>query len=337
MRTTSRTKTGGFTGFTGTGKTSTVVLTTAEAKAQYDRVIDTARKATALREEAKAGKVKAFTAYVHPEAFAALMDGCENRPLRKTNLWVDAIRQDSFILTGDSLVITPDGKMRNGFHRATASIITNTPVPVTILLGAPYGNIVTTDTNWVRSIKDTFFYAGIENPGVRSKATDQHRKYFVATEAGGETAIGNVHKLATPERQSLLDWYRNNPVSDEIIEFRNDVQTTLGATYKERFEDRPQISRDGLLVARMITDGVDEADSAAFWNGLLTGEGVLKNGPISALYDYLTQHQRTSARWAALVAVTITAWNAYREQPPRPLNAEQLAAVSERDTAPVAH
>lgn len=227
-----------------------------------------------------------------------------NRNIRRANLETvkRAITNREWELNGEAIKIDIDGYMLDGQHRCQAVIETGISIKTFLIEGLPPETQVTMDTGKARSLADFLAMRGVKN-AVRVAACAS--RIYVTQNHGirqGARVSGSSSYATIRER---LTWLDDNPWVEDVAAQANEVRT------KAKF---PGIA----MVAALIYwfDQIDSEDSQYFWARLADGVNLPAGHPILVLLaalQRLSEEIKGARNEYYVAAITIKAWNAYRE------------------------
>lgn len=202
-------------------------------------------------------------------------------------------------LNGVPIIFDTTGKLVDGQHRLDAIVRSKSRQKMVIVRGVNNHAMTTIDTGMSRRLKDFLQIRGEKNATVLAaiishvQRWDRYQTFLISNYA---------HQL--PSIQQSLDFF--DRYADD---FR--VAAAFGVARKKR-----SLLTDSVIGAlKIIFDSIDEEDSLDFFERLSAGTDMSEGHPIMALRRRLLDNKmsRDKLTSATKAALTIKAWNAYRE------------------------
>lgn len=221
-----------------------------------------------------------------------------------------SMERDEWALNGEAIKIAPDGRILDGQHRLTACVESGKPFQTLIITGIPDETQYTMDTGKARSLGDMLKLKGETNYiGVASLVASLIRTQRWGVKAGIASTAG--YTLTIKEQ---LDFLEENPWVRDLERKGYGLRST-GLTGRLA----------GVLYHVFST--IDQDDADFFFARLSDGVDLHEGSPILALRNWLILNRldRDSVAKANRIglrgigahvymgAVTIKAWNAFRE------------------------
>jgi hypothetical protein len=238
---------------------------------------------------------------------------------------VTALRADidngDWKLNGDAIRfgITPEGEtvLLDGQHRLAAVAASEGTIPSLVITGLPADTQETMDFGARRSFPDVLTLRGAENTSAMGAFVN--RVYM--WENGTTRAAGSGKTKATVA-QLLRKW--------QELERTTDIKEhlTRGSNLGKKLHAAPSMfalcSYVFSEVERNQAGGPDKGtdeelpDTAHFFARLFDGEALVDGSPILSLRNMFFTNQASKQRYPdlTLLAMTIKAWNAYRDGKP---------------------
>jgi len=265
---------------------------------------------------------------IKPDKANQILDeqNLRNRNMRESRVThlAGILQRGEWRLTGDAIVFDQDGVLLNGQHRLAASGATGLPIQVVVLRHIPRENQDVMDDTLSRKLADALKLRG---------ETNQH-----ALAAG----IGWAARLNYAEITGYAH-YRNDaarPSIPQLLRFFADYPEISTARDQMQAMIRHMKLRPGPAIGvRWRLNQVDEEHAAAFFDRLRSGAMLEEGSAILALRRYIENESANRYRKSAQpdfkwVAVTMKAWNAWRED--RPVQTLQYIYTSiSKETWPV--
>jgi hypothetical protein len=228
-----------------------------------------------------------------------------NRRLSPSNLanLVRSMEEGRWHTDGSPIKFDRSGRLVDGQHRLAGIIQTGIPQSFVVVWGVAPEALTTLDTGKSRNRADVLM---IHDPNV--------------------VDVNNTAAATT----IMLRWargFRNNNLRNEAVS--NDEAV---AFYDEHREEIAEATKHGKKVQYAMGAGsnqafalcwwlfatVDAEDAEFFWDRLIDGQGLELGNPIYALRELLRREAnlpstRDKMRADVVIALTIKAWNAYRQ------------------------
>lgn len=232
-----------------------------------------------------------------------------NRAIRPTRLrqYVDDINRDRWARTGETIKFDPNGNLLDGQHRLQAIFDTGKAQLCLVAYDVPSSSFMHIDTGAVRQGGDVLSIAGYDSPKTLAAAS-RYACHLQRVDAG-ELGYASIGKIRMPNDQ-LLEWVGKHP----------DIAQTLSIANSSAA--RTVMSPPSLFRALYwYLMQVDENDASAFFEALGSGVGLVDGDPVLVLRNALVSERSKAARantrpYWYYAAVTIKAWNAFREGRP---------------------
>lgn len=213
-----------------------------------------------------------------------------------------ALLQGEWKLNGEAIKVAADGTILDGQHRLMACAETGVSFHTLIVTGLAQETQDTMDTGKSRTLADVLLLNGYKNAVALSAVVSGIIKSENQVLRSAFTSGGNNGVVTNKEALSRLD---REP------------------TIQESATEGKRLSRIGLHcrtagVLHYYFATIDSEDTEFFFSRLQTGEGLNDGDAILVLRNFLiyqksslTKHQQTY-----LAAVTIKAWNKFRDGEP---------------------
>jgi len=248
--------------------------------------------------------MKYQTVMVSPQkAESWLQQGGKNRKISQTHVSKLAalMRNGHWVLNGQTLSFSADGKLLDGQHRLNAIIQAGVTIPMSIAIGViderafeSYDSAIrkrsVTQIANMENIKNATHIVAISRRLLFYETTTDKTKFTF-----GVSAWGNL------SNQDVLSYMRKN--LEEIQSVFNDVRCS------------PPFIRCGagsaLVTALIICNRADSIITSPFMEGLKTGVSLSVNSPVYMLREKLISgSKKRGIKWETeVMALTIKAWN----------------------------
>lgn len=225
----------------------------------------------------------------------------QNRKIRpaKVRQFANDMTSGRWLLTGEAIKLTEDGRVIDGEHRLKAIIESGVAVTTLVIYGARLEDRVVMDTGTSRSLADHLSFMGEINCQelAASLTALKDRQSGIPWRSG-------MGGSATTSRQQYLDLLAEHP------NIRQSVATVIKACRLLRLPS-------GIAAALhydMAT--LDSTDAEDFWGRLYSGVDLPEHHPILVLRRRLEDNAASVGKKlerALIHAYIIKAWNAYRE------------------------
>jgi hypothetical protein len=226
-----------------------------------------------------------------------------NRRLSDSNLnaIVQAMNEGTWHNDGTPIRFNTAGQMIDGQHRCMAIVMTGKSQTLLVIRNVADEAMTTLDTGKSRSRSDVL---QIHDPELADAVAVAGAGTVVLRWKKG--ARGNTLRNAYVSNDEFIRFYDAN--KDAIIEAnkigRRVARHTRGVTAQ------------AMSLCAYLFEKIEHDDAAFFWNRVIDGEGLEKGSPILALrrfFERESRSQRDNVRADIAAAITIKAWNAYRE------------------------
>lgn len=218
-----------------------------------------------------------------------------NRNVRQTRVreFADTMRKGQWILNGETIKISPDGRLIDGQHRLMACVMSGSSFPVQVAYNVPEEAFGTIDRGAARSIGDMLSYARIQNAN--------HAAAAVRWVTGIENRMIDQRNIRlSPD--DVLNFYRDNPDLERSI--------ALGVKYAKsaRFCNGSMLSAFHFIFARS-----NETEANRFIIDLCEGSSLSSGDPVLLLRNMLirdTRSTKSRKHVGETLSGIINAWNA---------------------------
>jgi hypothetical protein len=227
------------------------------------------------------------------------------RPLNKANIarFKALICGGQFRLTHQGIAFNESGELRDGQHRLTACVETETEIPVQVTFNEPDENFVNYDRGWSRQIAHDLEIQGItvgRNASIL-QAAGRILYHFDAGRMPWTTDNANLGQFYTAD--VLHDVMNRHPLLLDTVQF------ICGRTSRPPKPPHGPLAAFGTLF-REVDDGL----ACAFIDALITGEGLRDGDPALLVRTSLghsgTRKQKHSRN--VFMVRLVHAWNNVR-------------------------
>jgi hypothetical protein len=245
-------------------------------------------------------------ATVTPEMAADMLaHNTHNRSLRNNRVTqlADTMRRGEWGLSPDAIMFDTQGVLRNGQHRISAVVEANTSAQFIILTGVPPRNQEITDIGLTRRLADILRLRGeTQSASIAAALVALYRLRYAI-----ETGTPNVPPPRYPTPQMLLTIYEQEPG------IKASISSSRMASGRVTRRHGSTAALHYVFATLSDPDAGEDADD--FFHKLATGLELTEDDPIYTLRRILlnTSPRPLAARMNAL---TIKAWNAWREGVP---------------------
>jgi hypothetical protein len=228
-----------------------------------------------------------------------------NRKISRTNLdnLIKAMESGRWHMDGSPIKFNRGGQLIDGQHRLQAIIETGMPQKFLVVWGVDETAMTTLDTGKSRSRGDVLL---IHDPTI--------------------TDVNNVAAATT----MMLRWHlgaRNNNLrneyvsNDQVVQFYDQHKDEIRAAARHGKKLNVAMgagSQQAFGLCYWLFSEIEADDAEFFWDRLTDGQGLELGNPIYALRELLRREAvsastRDKMRADVVIALTIKAWNAYRD------------------------
>ena len=261
---------------------------------------------TTIKEEREARPLRTEELEVTPEvAREWLASMAPNRRLSNTNLnnMIHAMEEGRWHTDGSPIKFDQVGRLIDGQHRLFAIIHTGMPQTFLVVWGVSEMAMTTLDTGKTRSRADVLL---IHDPNIVD----------VNNTAAAATMMLRWEKGA--RNNNLRNEYLSN---DEVVVFYDEHKDDILDAVKHGRKLQHGVgagSNQAFALIWWLISQIEAEDAEFFWDRLIDGQGLESGNPIYALRELLrreamTAQTRERMRADVIIALTIKAWNAYRQ------------------------
>lgn len=229
-----------------------------------------------------------------------------NRKLSESNLSaiVQAMNDGTWHNDGTPIRFNEAGQMIDGQHRCMAIVMTGKTQTMLVVRNVAQEAMTTLDTGKSRSRSDLL---QIHDPGIHNASDVAATVTIIMRWERG--ARGNYLRNAYVANDDFVRYYQAH--KDVVV-----VASKMGKRVSRRTLG---VAAQPMSLCAYLFHAIDEEDAAFFWERVIDGEGLEKGSPILALrrfFERESRSQRDNVRPDIAAAITIKAWNAYREGRP---------------------
>jgi hypothetical protein len=226
-----------------------------------------------------------------------------NRRLSESNLdaIVQAMNEGNWHNDGTPIRFNTDEQMIDGQHRCMAISMTGITQTLMVVRGVEQEAMTTIDTGKSRSRSDVL---SIHDPELKD----------IVSIAGATTVVLRWSKGV--RNNALRNAYVSN---DEFIRFFDDNRDEILNAHRigrQVVRHTRGVTLQAMALCAYLFDRIDHEDAEFFWARVMDGEALEKGSPILALRRFFERESRSNRdniRADVAAAITIKAWNAYRE------------------------
>ena len=228
-------------------------------------------------------------------AKALLRNNPDNRAIRPIKLgqFVSDIREGRWTFNGEPILISKEGFLNDGQHRATAVVETNTSIDTMMIFGAERESRVTVDQGAARTAGDYLEMDGIPN----SVACASIARLILSYERMEGKALGRSCDITSAE---IMD----RVINDEAI--RNAAKFTTNHRRHYKLFMTPQI----VGFCHVVFNQINPTDAMIYLEQVCVGENIKRSDPAFAVREAL---QRPRVTLAEKIHLLFRGWNAFRQ------------------------
>jgi hypothetical protein len=224
---------------------------------------------------------------------------------RLVEIYADAMEAKEWYLNGEPIIFDYNDLLQSGQHRLLAVILSNTTIRSVVVRGADPEALYSLDTGRKRKLTDALTLRGEKDVANLATAVTWYWRYeHGVMDRGGVTATTTT----------LLRTLDEHPALREAVAAVRSLHSALGVSC-------------GLFGSvHYILSNISPDECESFFTSLTDGANLDIDGPIHSLRRWIIRSRRGERRPSSSVyaAVTIKAWNAYRDH--QPLKAVRWAA-----------
>lgn len=248
------------------------------------------------------GRLRMETATITPQIAAEwLLHNTRNRVSKPKAIsrYAADMLHGQWSVNGESIKFFEDGTLADGQNRLLACIEAGVPFDTVVVWGIPPDGQNTTDVGVRRSLADVLTLRGEVTTKELASVITAYWKFIRDPRDMSATVSPSV-----PESLSLLEGhpgFRDSVRAADAVRGAVGLRSSIGATL------------------HYITNTIDQDDAEAFWERLAHGVGLDADDPVLRLRELLIADRVKAAQRMTFTrtwAVTVKAWNAYREGRP---------------------
>lgn len=223
----------------------------------------------------------------------------ENRSVRATKLqqFATDIRNDKWVFNGEPFIVSSDGFLNDGQHRATAVVEANKPILALFVFGVERDSRYTVDQGAARSASDYLAMEGVPNATVQASIA----RAVIAFEDGKRQNLKANH-IVTNSR------IRQRVAQDHGI--AASAHFAVGHRTGSKLFAAPSI----IGFCHYIFSAIDSHDANAFLTQVCSGEDLSRRDPAYVVRDRLLAIGRVGIETKA--HIIFRGWNAFRQGRP---------------------
>ena len=212
--------------------------------------------------------------------------------------YAETMAEGEWRLNGEPIIFDKNGRLQSGQHRLMALIEANTTIRSVVVRGAEPENIYSLESGRRRRITDVLTLKGEKNVAVLSSALSWTWRWEQGLmDKSGETPT-HTHLLRILEKHPDLrdDMTQGNQIKAAGFAVSSGVMTALYHQFKK----------------------INPEDAANFWDHIVTGTNLDDEHPAYAWRRWANKIDLAQTRptQTKIAAMTVKAWNAYREHRP---------------------
>jgi hypothetical protein len=232
------------------------------------------------------------------QAQLLLQKNSGNRPLSESNVqfFYNQMVSGDWMLTGDTIKVSKDGRLLDGQHRLQAVVKYGKPVEMFVAKNCDSKIFQVLDTGKNRSASDILAVAGFKNVHNVAGAV----KFILLFKSGNYTS--GTRKQYRPTNADVLAFAEKNPELHEVITFTNSIYRGFRA-----------LSATTLAGLYFILSNKNQTACDDFFNKYSTGIDLTETSPIRLLRERFIKDSlnKSKLKTRDKVALFIFAWNAY--------------------------
>lgn len=232
-----------------------------------------------------------------------LAQNTRNRPARMAYVsrLADAMQRGEWHLNGEPIQIARDGTLLNGQHRLKAVVQSRVTVPLVVVTGLPLSAQDTIDTGARRRLADVLALQGETDTANLASSLSLLHRYRV-----GARLDNAGHAAPTP--QQAIDLLQTEPHLRDSLRVGRRVRREAG------------LSMSIATVMHHLFTERSQEDADEFFRVLCDPSGLPQTNAIVRLRSVLDRARSQQHSYAPSVymlsAMTIKAWNAFRDNQP---------------------
>jgi hypothetical protein len=217
-----------------------------------------------------------------------------NRHIRQTKVAQYSADMSSgrWMFNGEPIIISKDGKVNDGQHRAHAVIDANTPIKTLMIFGLDRDTRTTVDQGSARGAGDYAAMEGIQNAMTASTIA----RLVMAYERSSGQSLHAAKEVTNAEIMQRLH-------DDQKIAEAATYGTSVGR-HANKFAAGTVIGFCFCILSR-----IDYAEAKTYMDQVCMGEGLRRADPAHTVREKLLDEKKDRARKAAII---LRGWNFYR-------------------------
>ncbi len=221
------------------------------------------------------------------------MVGNRQLRMRMVNRYAREMVAGKWLLNGESIKVSHEGKLIDGQHRLNAVIQSGCSVQMMVVRGVDSAAFLTLDTGVSRNYHDASTIAGRD----WLPETGSIARWWIKYERGVSTNLARIAP-SHQELDEIIHQHPGIPDSSRFIKTLKVVQNKCGAGVQG-------------FVHAFGSEKYDREMADSFMQDLNDGADLPKGSPIYALRVRLIDYAERKPEGAHILALTIKAWNAW--------------------------
>lgn len=222
------------------------------------------------------------------------------RSVREARVRNDALDmlEGRWFENGDVIRLAPDGELLDGMHRLSAIIRANCRITLWVAFNVPKESMGSIDAGSARSFSDYLKMSG-EHRNVLQASVTRRLDYWYRGfryQWGGGKSIQSIIVLRDLHARRRDDIRYGTKIGDDISRKTQFLRATAAALFF------------------ILTSDIDAEAATVFKDGVLDGENLSQDNPISALRRRLLGYSANKLSDEERLAMFINAWNLWRAE-----------------------
>lgn len=238
------------------------------------------------------------------EAAKYLERNQNNRPVRRSVVrrYAETMRRGQWKLTPEPIAFDVNGDLINGQHRLAGVVESGATVQFVVARGVDPEAFSVIDSGVARTMGDRLSQVGFAYPTVAAAALRMVLLYRTAADIRW-TGPGNGYRMFKTNQEilDLAESYGEAALAEAgSLAYRagaSDVRLTRSATFATYL-----LLKDA---------GVDDQQLLEFYNGVITGEGLLRDDPRLTLRRWAAKQAGAQGKGQRSIVAQLKAWNAF--------------------------